>query len=229
MTKARFLTTLTKIAASPTKYDRGSAWADWIAGRWHFDCVRLVKAVVWEFSFAKDKPHGGCVPYPACTKIYPDYTTEQMIATCENVRDLKISSSVSCNAEPGELLWMRGHVGVYLGNGNVIEAAPSLGGVAVTNIKYQRWEKVGQLPCIEYDAAPTPAPAPKPVLKAGEALQLTNEPLYASSTREKPSNHVTGTYYLTDGKLIKGRVRICSNIKDVGQIAKVTGWIDWRW
>ncbi|MBP5410810.1 MAG: C40 family peptidase [Lachnospiraceae bacterium] len=220
MTWKRMVYQLTRIAASPTTYDRGSRWAYWDGNKWHFDCVRLVKAVLWQFDFDKSAPHGGC-QYPECKALYPDYTTEQMINTCEEIsKDMK-------NIEPGELLWFKGHVGVYIGGGNVVECAPSLKGVAVTSIKYQPWKLHGKLPVITYDEEPAPAPAP--VLKPGEALQLTNEPLYASSTRKEPSNHVTGVYYLTDGKLYKGRVRICDEPDDVGEINRVIGWIDWRW
>ena len=125
-------------------------------------------------------------------------------------------------------MWFKGHVGIAIGGGTVIECAPSLHGVAVTNITYQPWKKRGKIREIEYNV-PTPAPAPAPVLQPGEAVKLTNEPLYRSSTRTEPSNHVTGTYWLTDGKLIKGRVRICDDPEDVGDINHVIGWIDWRW
>lgn len=218
MTWKRLVYQLTRIAASPTTYDRGKNWANWDGRRWHFDCVRLVKAVLWGFDFAKDEPHGGAV----CGRGYPDYTTEQMIASCTDVRNDPL------NAEPGELLWFKGHVGICIGFGNVVECAPSLKGVAVTNIKYQRWEKRGKLPVIQYDTEPAPAPI-KPVRKEGEAIELKDEPLYRSSTRTEPSNHVTGTYYLIDGKLIKGRVRIGDEVDDVGNVNRTIGYIDWRW
>lgn len=218
MTWKKLLVTLTKIAASPTKYDRGRDWANWDGRHWHFDCCRLVKSVLWGFDFQKDKAHGGAV----YKNGYPDYTTEQMIAHCCDVKD------DPKNAEPGELLWMRGHVGIAIGGGSVIECAPSLHGVAVTSINYQPWKKRGRIREIEYEA-PQPAPAPKPVLQPGEALSLVNEPLYRSSTRKEPANHVTGTYWLTDGKLIRGRVRICDDPEDVGDINHVIGWIEWRW
>lgn len=220
MTWKRFLVELTKLAASPTTYDRGKAWAHWDGRKWHFDCNRSVKSILWGFCWDKNANHGGAV----CGRGYPDYTTEDMIDTC-----IDVSTDMRAEAiEPGELLWFRGHVGVYMGGGNVFECAPSTKGCAVTTLSYQPWKKHGKLPVIEYDT-PAPAPAPAPVLKAGEAIALTNEPLYASSTRTEPSNHVTGTYYLTDGKLIRGRVRICKRPEDVGKIEKVTGWIDWRY
>ena len=224
MTWKALLVLLMKMAASPTTYDRGKDWAHWDGKRWHFDCCRSIKAALWGFDFNKLENHGGA----RCGRGYPDYTTEEMIATCTDVSTDMRAEAIA----PGELLWFRGHVGAYLGGGNVFECTPSMRGCAITTLSYQKWEKHGKLPVIAYEApapSPAPAPAPAPVLKKGEAVALTNEPLYASSTRKEPSNHVTGTYYLTDGKLIRGRVRICKRPEDIGQIEKVTGWIDWRW
>ena len=123
---------------------------------------------------------------------------------------------------------MKNHVGLYLGNEKVFECSPSLRGCAITSLYYQKWTEHGFIAEVDYEE-PAPAPAPVPQLRPGEPLELKNEPLYASSSREKPSNHVTGRYYLTDGKLIRGRVRICSKPEDVGNINRVTGWIDWRY
>lgn len=44
--------------------------------------------------------------------------------------------------------------------------------------------------------------------KQGEAVKLSNAPLYASASATKASNHVSGTYYLYDGKSFSGRYRV---------------------
>lgn len=183
------------------------------------DCCRSIKAILWGFCFAKLKEHGGA----KCGRGYPDLTTEGMIARCE-----RVSSDMSPAAiTPGELLHMKNHVGLYLGDCEVFECAPSLRGCAITSLNYQKWTKHGFIREIDYEEQPAPAPVPQ--LKPGEKLSLTNEPLYASSTRTEPSNHVSGTYYLTDGKLIRGRVRICSKPAYVGDVSQTLGWIDWRY
>lgn len=218
-----FLYKLTKLTTVPTRYDNKTPnWCRWVGGAWLVDCCRSIKGVLWGFDFDKTASHGGAV----YGRGYPDYTTEQMINHCDRVS----SDMTPDKIIPGELLWMRGHVGIYLGNRAVFEACPSKGGAAVTDLSYQRWAKHGKLRVIDYSQLePQPEPAPVPQLRPGEPLELKNEPLYASSSREKPSNHVTGRYYLTDGKLIRGRVRICSKPADVGNISRVTGWIDWRY
>ena len=218
MTKARLLTTAMKLAAQPTKYDnKTSQWAAWVKGRWLMDCCRSIKAILWGFCFDKEAPHGGAV-YKAG---YPDDTTEEMIAHCRNV-----SEDMSKHAiEPGELLWFRGHVGLYLGNGAVFECAPSLSGCAITDLSYQPWKKHGFIREVDYgDVQPAPA-SPYP----GEELTLKNEPLYASSSRKEAANHLTGKYYVYDGKITRKRIRICKNKDEAGKGAKyILGWIDWR-
>lgn len=218
MSWKKLLVTLTKIAASPTTYDRGKQWAYWDGKRWHFDCCRLIKAVLWGFDFEKDKSHGGAV----CGRGYPDYTTEQMINTCEAVsEDMK-------HIEEGELLWFKGHVGIYIGGGNVIECAPSLHGVAVTSLSYQPWKKHGKLPVIQYDE-PEPAPV-DPKLEKGQFLELVNEPLYKSSTGKTPVREYTGPAWLVDGKLFANdRVRVTFDKNNIGRIYMTDGYITWRW
>ena len=221
MTVQKLLFLAMKMAGQPTRYDnKSSRWMKWDRAAWNVDCCRMVKGFLWGFDFDKYKDHGGAV----WRKGYPDYTTEGMIAHCRNV-----SSNMSKDAiKPGELLWMKGHVGIYAGNGNVIEAAPSLKGCACTSLSYQRWEKHGFIREIDYGEQPTPAPAPDHEPYEGEKLTLTNEPLYSSSKKTEPANHVTGHYYVTDGKLYNGRIRICSKPEYIGQVDKVLGWIDWR-
>lgn len=218
MLKTNFLTTLQKITQSPTRYDnKTSDWASWIRGAWNLDCCRMVKAVLWGFAFIKGKAHGGAV----YKNGYPDYTCEQMIATCADVKDM------TTEPEAGELLWMPGHVGVYAGNGYVYECSPKLKGAAKSKLNFQPWKKHGKLPCIKYDdVVPEPIPVePKP----GMELRLTQEPLYVSSSRKDPYTRITGTRFVYDGKIIRGRIRVCKTKDEVGKgIDNVEGWIAWR-
>lgn len=67
------------------------------------------------------------------------------------------------------------------------------------------------------------------VKKAGDALKLSNCPLYADSYTSKVSNRITGTYYLYDGVLKQNRYRITNKAANVGKKpigSYVTGWID---
>ena len=65
------------------------------------------------------------------------------------------------NIQVGELLWMQGHVGVYIGNGKAIECTASWqGNVQITcvgnmgklaGLNSRRWSGHGKLPFISYD------------------------------------------------------------------------------
>lgn len=82
-------------------------------------------------------------------------------------------------------------------------------------------------------------PAPKPVEpaktttptapKAGQAVQLRNANLYASTATSIPTKKLTGTFYLYDGKAVAGRYRITNSAKNANKkplVLYVTGWID---
>lgn len=60
----------------------------------------------------------------------------------------------------------------------------------------------------------------------GMAVKLSAVPLYAASTSKVPSTHVTGTYYLWDDEVVRGRLRITNLKSRVGISGQVTGWID---
>lgn len=65
--------------------------------------------------------------------------------------------------------------------------------------------------------------------KAGQAVTLNKTPLYVSSTATKPAAHKTGTYYLYDSAVIRGRRRITNLPSRVGKTPvgkNVTGWVN---
>ncbi len=79
---------------------------------------------------------------------------------------------------------------------------------------------------------PAKEPAGKPAAetaakrKAGTAVKLSAAPLYSASTSKVPATHVTGTYYLWDDEVIRGRMRITNLKSRVGVSGQVTGWVD---
>ena len=111
---------------------------------WGFDCVGLIKSVLWGWNGDKSKSYGGAV---YASNGVPDISADAMINRCK---------SVSSNFEAvavGEFLWLKGHCGIYIGNGQVIESSPKWkNGVQITNFEARNWLKHGKLPYIEYDA-----------------------------------------------------------------------------
>lgn len=116
-----------------------------------FDCVCLIKGLLWGWSGDSTKTYGGA-KY-ACNGV-PDISDEQIINVCSGV-----STSFS-DVAIGELLWMQGHVGIYIGNGLAVECTPAWkDGVQITavhNIGWKdgyngrRWTKHGKLPYVLY-------------------------------------------------------------------------------
>ena len=101
------------------------------------DCVGLIKGYLWsdnasdltpKYNASQDKSANGM--YSACTK-------KGKIATMPDV--------------PGVLVFMDHHVGVYIGNGEVIEARGHNYGVVTTKLSEREWTKWGYCPYITYE------------------------------------------------------------------------------
>lgn len=99
-----------------------------------FDCVCLIKAILWGFPNTKYASNG-----------VPDIGADTMITKCNNI------STDFGNITPGEAVWLNGHIGIYIGNGQVIECTPIWkNGVQITQLSQRKWVKHGKLPYIEY-------------------------------------------------------------------------------
>ena len=127
-------------------------------GYFGFDCVCLVKGLLWGWAADAKKSCGGAV-YKA--NGVPDIGTEAMIAACKDV------SADFAGVEIGELLWMQGHVGIYIGDGLAVEATNSWkDGVQIaavhnigkkTGYNGRKWTKHGKLPYVSYPVGTEPA------------------------------------------------------------------------
>ena len=116
-------------------------YADFILANWlgkrTADCVGLVKGYCWF------DPEAQSIGY--AVNGMPDIATEQMIEWCDE------KGSISTMPEiPGLLLWMDGHVGIYIGDGYAIEAMGTRYGVVKTQVAGRGWQKWGKIPCIDY-------------------------------------------------------------------------------
>lgn len=109
---------------------------------WGFDCVGLIKAVLWGWNGDESKVYGGAV---YASNGVPDLSADAMIGRCADASTNFSSIAV------GEFLWMKGHCGVYIGNGKVVESSPKwANGVQVTALTARNWLKHGKLPWVEY-------------------------------------------------------------------------------
>lgn len=120
-----------------------------------FDCVCLIKGVLWGWNGNKNAVYGGA---KYCSNDVPDISTEQMIKACDDI------SSDFTKITIGEMLWMEGHAGIYIGNGLAVEASPKWENkVQITAVNcdkkgYNRrdWKKHGKLPYVKYEAVKEP-------------------------------------------------------------------------
>ena len=64
-------------------------------------------------------------------------------------------------------------------------------------------------------------------LAAGTKINLNNANLYASSTTSNVARKLSGDYYVYDGQVVSGRIRITNSADKVGKgMSNVTGWVD---
>ena len=110
-----------------------------------FDCVCLIKGVLWGWCGDKNKTYGGA---GYAINGVPDIGADTMITKCSDI------STDFSKIEVGEAVWMKGHIGVYIGNGLAVECTPAwankvqLTACNCNKSGYNRrnWTKHGKLP-----------------------------------------------------------------------------------
>lgn len=77
---------------------------------------------------------------------------------------------------PGLCVWRSGHIGIYVGNGKVIEAAGTNSGVVESRLSAsasnRKWTNWGRLADVDYDNVVTPELPEPPTLWLGRLLKL---------------------------------------------------------
>ena len=104
------------------------------------DCVGLIKGYLWSNS-------------PTATPKYnvaQDVSANGMLAKCKEKGSISTMPDIE-----GVLVFMDGHVGVYIGGGYVIEAQGHDEGVVKTALKSRKWKNWGKCPYITYEEAKT--------------------------------------------------------------------------
>lgn len=108
----------------------------WMNGR-TTDCVGLIKGYGWL------DPDTLAIRYG--TNGMPDIGANAM---CHNAT---VSGPISTMPDtPGLAVWMDGHIGVYIGNGEVIEASSTKKGVIKTQLAGRGWSMWLEIPYIGY-------------------------------------------------------------------------------
>lgn len=129
-----------------------------------FDCVNLIKGVLWGWYGDPNLTYGGA---EYATNGVPDTNANGMFWDyCYN------QSNDFSNIIPGEFVWMDGHIGVYIGDGYVVECSPIWNdGVMITYLgnwgskdgyASREWTSHGKSKFIDYTEEPAPQPTPTP-------------------------------------------------------------------
>lgn len=117
--------------------------ANWVGGR-TADCVGLIKGYSWY------DPETGSVNY--ATNGMPDVGANQMFYNAVEKGPISTIPEI-----PGLLVWMDGHIGIYIGDGYVVEAMGTRYGVVKTALHGRGWTNWCKNPYINYieETAPT--------------------------------------------------------------------------
>lgn len=117
-----------------------------------FDCVCLIKALLWGWNGNPGLPYGGAV-YKS--NGVGDMNANAMLHVCKDV------STDFSNIQIGEVVWISGHIGVYVGDGLAVECTyrwkDGVQLTAVHNIgkipgyNGRAWTKHGKLPWVTYE------------------------------------------------------------------------------
>lgn len=206
-----------------------------------FDCVCLIKGLLWGWCGDKSKTYGGT---SYASNGVPDLGADTMITKCKDV-----STTGWANMEVGEALWVKGHIGVYIGNGLAVECTPAWKNqvqvTAVGNIgaksgyNTRTWTKHGKLPYVTYTGESISTPSAgsstttKPTtgattavgdLKVGDIVEFTGDTHYTNSNAATGVKCKPGTAKVTS--IAKGANHPYHLIKEAGGGSTVYGWVD---
>ena len=176
-----------------------------------FDCICLIKGVLWGWNNDRTKTYGGA-SYKS--NGVPDVGADGVVSYL-----LNISEDFS-GIQAGELVWMPGHVGVYVGDGKVIECSPkwtgdvqysNLGNLGFRTGNWRIWKKHGFLPWVDYGLSEG----------AGEACGCVEARYYIVQKGDTLSK-ISGKYGISLAELLKLNPQISNpNLIFVGQKVRV--------
>ena len=107
---------------------------DIAAGKYCADCVGMIKAFFWSGNVFEGKIH-------YASNHCPDVSANGMIKLCTKTGAISTIPDI-----PGLVVWKSGHIGVYVGNGIVVELRGFDYDCQRREVKAGGWTKWGQLP-----------------------------------------------------------------------------------
>lgn len=202
-----------------------------------FDCVNLIKGILWGWRGDPSKTYGGA---GYAVNGVPDVGADGMIKKC-----LEVSTTGWASMLPGEAVWCSGHIGIYIGNGLAVECSPRWENkVQITAVagcgkkagyNTRTWTKHGKMPWVDYTGATAGGDAgevSKPTLPAsgaqgpavGDVVIFTGSHHYASSGSINAKSCKPGEARVT--AVAKDARHPYHLIKTTGSSSTVYGWVD---
>lgn len=185
-----------------------------------FDCVCLIKGILWGWNGDKNATYGGA---KYASNNVPDLGADSMIKKCPD-------ASTTCwdSMEVGEVVWTTGHIGIYIGDGLAVECTPKWKNcvqiTAVANIgsksgyNARTWKKHGHIPYVEYSGK-TEAPASD---KDTPSTPASGKEVKATGVATGFDKSLAGTYIVTAASGLNVRNAAGTNNKVLVAIPKGT-------
>ena len=163
-----------------------------------FDCVNLLKGVLWGWCGNPNGTYGGA---RYATNGVPDIGADGAIRQCSDVTTDFSSITV------GEAVWCSGHIGLYIGDKLAVECTPrwkncvqitaigNMGGKPGYNSR--TWTKHGKMPWVDYagaavDGKPGGASVPTPSMKPAQGLSVGSVVAFTGTKHYTSSNALNG-------------------------------------
>lgn len=202
-----------------------------------FDCVCLIKGILWGWCGDPSKTYGGA---GYAVNGVPDHGADTVIKEC-----LDVSTTGWAAMLPGEAVWRPSHIGIYIGDGLAVECAPKWANkvqiTAVANIgaksgyNARTWTKHGKLPWVDYTGATTGGSTgavsqPTPPAASGQEPAVGDVVTFTGTTHYSNANAATGTACKPGEAKVtavsKGAKHPYHLIKTSGSSSTVYGWVD---
>lgn len=100
------------------------------------DCIGLIKGYCW---------YNGDSDFAYNSNGMPDVGANRLFDEADEKGDISTIPEI-----PGIAVWADGHIGVYIGDGTVIEAMSTKDGVKMTRVEDRPWTHWCKIPYIEY-------------------------------------------------------------------------------
>lgn len=175
-------------------------------GKRAVDCCGLVKAYMMQSAPDKD---------PIYKKAY-DKNVNGMKSACPT------KGKIATLPEVAGLLLFQGtaHMGIYLGDGKVIEAVGS-DVVRITELRRGKWDTWGQLSWIKYPAAATPANVTTAIINPGDTVRIKPSAVRYYPGGAAVPDWVFGRKYTAGSKRTRGGVP-CLLLKEINSSCAIS-------